>query len=133
MYVSKEKRGMLAKTAMIIDDDVDFSTLLTNFLERRKIHVLTVHTLAEAEDYLSYLKPTIVFLDNSFPEGLGINFIHCIKEVDPQIKVIMMTGDTADWIYEKAVAEGIDYFLQKPLNFQKINAVLDELNVEKIS
>lgn len=124
---------MLAKTAMIIDDDVDFSTLLTNFLERRKIHVLTVHTLAEAEDYLGYLKPTIIFLDNSFPEGLGVNFIHCIKEIDPKIKVIMMTGDTASWIHDKAVAEGIDYFLQKPLNFQKINSVLDELNVEKIS
>jgi DNA-binding NtrC family response regulator len=124
---------MLVKTAMIIDDDVDFSTLLTNFLERRKIHVLTVHSLTEAEDYLSYLKPTIIFLDNSFPEGLGINFIHCIKEVDASIKVIMMTGDTASWIHEKAIQEGIDYFLNKPLNIQMIESVLDELNVEKIS
>jgi DNA-binding NtrC family response regulator len=122
---------MRAKTAMIIDDDIDFSNLLTNILEKRKIHVLTVHSLTEAEEYLSYLKPTIVFLDNSFPEGLGINFIHCIKEVDADIKVIMMTGDTANWIHEKAVEEGIDFFLNKPLNIHMIDAVLDELNFEK--
>lgn len=122
---------MRAKTAMIIDDDIDFSNLLTTILEKRKIHVLAVHTLREAEDYLGYLKPTIIFLDNSFPEGLGINFIHCIKEVDTEIKVIMMTGDTANWIHEKAIQEGIDFFLQKPMNIQKIDAVLDELKLEK--
>jgi two-component system, response regulator YcbB len=122
---------MRAKTAMIIDDDIDFSNLLMNILEKRKIHVLTVHSLTEAEDYLRYLKPTIVFLDNSFPEGLGINFIHCIKEVDADIKVIMMTGDTATWIHEKAVEEGIDFFLNKPLNIHMIDAVLDELKFEK--
>ena len=65
---------MRAKTAMIIDDDIDFTSLLANILEKRKIHVLTVYTLNEAEDYLAYLKPTVIFLDNSFPEGLGINF-----------------------------------------------------------
>jgi two-component SAPR family response regulator len=122
---------MLAKTAMIIDDDIDFTKLLGNILERRKVHVLSVHTLTDAEDYLHYLKPTIIFLDNSFPEGLGINFIHCIKEVDPDIKIIMMTADTASWIHEKAVAEGIDYFLPKPLTIQTINQVLDELKFEK--
>jgi DNA-binding NtrC family response regulator len=126
-----KRQAMRAKTAMIIDDDIDFTTLLTNILEKRKIHVLTVHSLAEAEDYLSYLKPTIVFLDNSFPEGLGINFIHCIKEVDAAIKVVMMTGDTAAWIHDKAVEEGIDFFLNKPLNIHMIDAVLDELKFEK--
>jgi DNA-binding NtrC family response regulator len=126
-----KRQAMRAKTAMIIDDDIDFTTLLTNILEKRKIHVLTVHSLTEAEDYLSYLKPTIVFLDNSFPEGLGINFIHCIKEVDPAIKVIMMTGDTATWIHDKAVEEGIDIFLNKPLSIPMIDAVLDELKLEK--
>jgi DNA-binding NtrC family response regulator len=126
-----KRKAMRAKTAMIIDDDIDFSGLLTNILEKRKIHVLTVHSLSEAEDYLSYLKPTIVFLDNSFPEGLGINFIHCIKEVDADIKVIMMTGDTATWIHEKAIEEGIDFFLTKPLNIHMIDAVLDELKFEK--
>ena len=30
-----------------------------------------VHTLQEAEDCLAYLKPNVIFLDNSFPDGLG--------------------------------------------------------------
>ena len=123
---------MSVQTAMIIDDDVDFTLLLSNILEQRRIHVMALHTLQEADDYLSYLKPMVVFLDNSFPEGLGINFISRIKAADNQIKIIMMTGDSAVWIHEKAIEEGIDYFLQKPVSRQAINGVLDELKFRKV-
>lgn len=127
----EEINHVKVQTAMIIDDDVDFSKLLTVVLEKRKIHVLAVHNLQEAEDYLAYLKPSVIFLDNSFPEGLGINFIPIIKSTDPSIRTIMMTGDTAPWIHDKAVEEGIDYFLAKPLDKKTIDRVLDELNFTK--
>ena len=119
------------QTAMIIDDDRDLSQLLATILEARKIHVLITQTLAEAEKYLTYLKPTVVFLDNSFPEGLGINFIRNIKSADEEIKIIMMTGDSSLWIEEKAKAEGINYFLKKPFSKNLIDFVLDKLKFRK--
>jgi len=118
---------------MIIDDDIDFSELLTLTLEKRKIHVLSVHTMQEAENYLAYLRPGVVFLDNSFPEGLGINFIRDIKSHDPNIRVVMLTGDRAQWIHEKAIEEGVDYFLEKPVNITLLNTVLDDLKFKKVA
>ncbi len=123
--------GMLAKTAMIIDDDEDLGSLLTSMLEARKILALSVHTLHEAEEYLSYMKPTVVFLDNSFPEGLGINFIRNIHLADEEIKIIMMTADSAKWIEEKARAEGINYFLRKPFDKEVIDSILDQLELSR--
>jgi CheY-like chemotaxis protein len=123
--------GVRVQTAMIIDDDVDFCKLMIAILEKRRIHVLAVHTLQEAEDYLTYLKPSVIFLDNSFPEGLGINFISLIKTADPNIKTVMMTGDTASWIRQKALDEGVDYFLAKPLSRAMIDKLLDELKFVK--
>jgi len=119
------------KTAMIIDDDPDLSELLAAILETRNIHVLKVQTLQEAEDYLEYLKPTVIFLDNSFPEGLGVNFIRNIKSADDEIKIIMMTGDSAGWIKQKAFDEGINYFMNKPLNKKMIDGVLDNLKLNR--
>jgi DNA-binding response OmpR family regulator len=121
----------LIQTAMIIDDDVDLSQLLASILETRKIHALTVHTLQEAEDYLAYMKPSVIFLDNSFPEGLGINFIRNIKLADDEIKIIMMTADSALWIEQKAFDEGINYFLKKPFSKQIIDRVLDKLKFRR--
>lgn len=120
--------GVPVQTAMIIDDDVDLSQLLTIILENRKIYSMMVHSLPEAQEYLTYLKPTVIFLDNSFPEGLGVNFIRNIKSVDEEIKIVMMTADTNDWIEKKASDEGVNYFLKKPLSIQVINGVLDEMN-----
>ena len=119
------------QTAMIIDDDVDLSHILAKLLENRKIHALEVNSLPEAEEYLEYMKPTVIFLDNSFPEGLGVNFIRNIKSADEEIKIIMMTADTDAWVKEKASAEGVNYFLKKPFSSKVIEAVLDELNFRK--
>jgi len=116
------------QTAMIIDDDVDLSRVLASILESRKIHTMTVHSLPEAEKFLTYLKPTVIFLDNSFPSGLGVNFIHQIKSADKEIKIVMITADTTSWIEQKAVEEGVNYFLKKPLSTALINSVLDEMN-----
>jgi DNA-binding NtrC family response regulator len=123
--------GMLAKTAMIIDDDEDLAGLLTSMLEARKILALPVHSLDEAEEYLSYMKPNVIFLDNSFPEGLGINFIRTIHMADEEIKIIMMTADSASWIEEKAKEEGINYFLRKPFSKETIDTILDRLDLAR--
>ncbi len=119
------------QSAMIIDDDADLGELLATILETRKIYALTVHTLREAEECLAYMKPSVIFLDNSFPEGLGINFIRNIKSADTEIKIIMMTSDTSLWIRQKALAEGISYFLEKPFSKEIINRVLDKLKMKK--
>lgn len=119
---------MGVQTAMIIDDDVDLGQLMTAMLEKRKIHTMAIHSLDEAAKYLTYLKPTVIFLDNSFPEGLGVNFIQEIKSADAEIKVIMMTADSDEWLEEKAKENGAVRFLKKPLSLDVINSVLDELN-----
>ena len=124
--------GVLLKTAMIIDDDEDLGQLLSNILGNRKINTLTVNSLPEAEKYLNYLKPTVVFLDNNFPEGLGVNFIHHIKSADEDIKIVMMTADTNPLIEEKATKEGVNYFIKKPISTATIDNILDDLNLRKV-
>lgn len=130
-FVKPDPMGMPVQTAMIIDDDADLVCLLENILKDRKILVLSVNSLHEAEDCLGYLKPTVIFLDNSFPDGLGVNFIRNIKSSDEEIKIIMMTADNALWIREKAIEEGINYFLRKPFSRKSIDTVLDKLNFRK--
>lgn len=123
--------GISVQTAMIIDDDPDLGMLMTSTLEHRKIHTMAVHSLPEAAEYLTYLKPTIIFLDNSFPEGLGINFIQDIKEADKEIKIVMMTADADKWIEDKARAEGVVGFLKKPFSSKTLNNILDKLNFRR--
>ena len=131
LYFKRHVMGALIQTAMIIDDDEDLSQILTMILESKKIHTMSVHSLSEARDCLTYLKPSVIFLDNSFPDGLGINFIQTIKSADEEIKIIMMTADTSRWIEEKAKSEGINFFLKKPFDKHIIDDVLDKLKFRR--
>jgi DNA-binding response OmpR family regulator len=131
MIFKQPMMGVHVQTAMIIDDDADLGDLLTLILEKRKIHTLAVHSLSEAEECLACMKPTVIFLDNSFPDGLGVNFIEHIRSADEEIKIIMLTADTASWIREKAMEQGINYFLEKPVTPGTIDFVLDKLDIRK--
>ena len=131
MIIKLVQMSVGAQTAMIIDDDEDMNYLLAGILKTRKIHTLSVHSLEEAEEYLTYLKPSVIFLDNNFPEGLGVNFISNIHSVDKEIKIIMITADPSTWIKEKAWDQGINYFLEKPFSKQVIDRVLDKVGLRK--
>jgi DNA-binding NtrC family response regulator len=118
-----------APIAMIIDDDDDLTYLLENILKTRNINVLSVHSLHEAQDCLAYSKPSVVFLDNSFPDGIGLNFIGNIKSTWSDTPIIMMTSDPSTWVRKKAMEEGAQYFLEKPFNKRTIDQLLDRVNL----
>jgi DNA-binding NtrC family response regulator len=122
--------GNPVQTAMIIDDDEDLCRILATMLESRKILAMPITSLQEAEECLTYMKPTVIFLDNSFPDGLGVNFIRNIHSADEEIKIVMMTADSATWIEQKAQAEGINYFLKKPFSQKLLDKVLEKLLVK---
>ena len=117
--------------AMIIDDDEDLTYLLENILKTRNMKVLSVHSLHDAQDRLSHSRPKVVFLDNRFPDGIGVDFIGNIKSTWNDTLIIMMTSDSSAWVRKKAMEEGADYFLEKPFDKTTIDQLLDQVNLNK--
>ncbi len=95
------------------------------------MNVLSVHSLHEAENCLAHSKPNVIFLDNCFPDGIGVNFISNIKSTGDDIQIIMMTSDPSAWIKEKAMEEGAHYFIEKPFSRTTIDQVLDQMTLKK--
>ena len=116
--------------AMIVDDDDDLTYLLENILKTKNIKVLCAHNLHDAQDCLAGSRPDVVFLDNGFPDGVGVNFIRNIKSAGKDIKIIMMTSDPSGWLRKKAMEEGANYFIQKPFSKTTIDQLLDEVNLD---
>jgi len=118
-----------APIAMIVDDDDDLTYLLENILKTRNIKVLSAHSLRDARECLASSTPDVVFLDNSFPDGIGVNFIGNIKSTGNNIQIIMMTSDTSAWVRKRAMEEGAHYFLEKPFSKTTIDQLLDQVNL----
>jgi DNA-binding NtrC family response regulator len=114
---------------MIVDDDDDLTYLLENILKTRNIEVMSVHSLRDARECLASSRPDMIFLDNSFPDGMGLNFISSIKSKGDDIQIIMMTSDASAWVRRKAMEEGAHYFLEKPFNKKIIDQLLDRVHL----
>ncbi|HKP32761.1 MAG TPA: response regulator [Chitinophagaceae bacterium] len=59
------------KKVLIIDDETDFCLLLRAYLSRLKYDVYCSNTLSDGVEEAKKIDPSIIFLDNNLPDGLG--------------------------------------------------------------
>jgi DNA-binding response OmpR family regulator len=110
---------------LIVDDEGDICYLLKNALKGSNYEPDHVNTLAQAEIFLKEEKPAVLFLDNRLPDGWGINSIRNIKSLYPNIKIIVITGETSANDKKRALENGASIFIEKPFTKQQI---LDAVN-----
>ena len=113
--------------ALIIDDETDICYLLGNVLKKRDIQSKFVNTLKEAANILESNDPEIIFLDNHLPDGLGVNFIGFIKRFHPKTKIIMITAHDTIVDKQKAINEGVDFFIGKPFTKETVNNIMENM------
>ena len=84
----------MTKSVIVIDDDEDTVRLFSEFLEENKIHVTGKgYNGKMAVDLFQEKKPDCVLIDIMMPNGSGFYAINKIKELDPEAKIIAVTGD----------------------------------------
>jgi two-component system chemotaxis response regulator CheY len=85
----------LNKSVIVIDDDEDTVRLFSEFLEENKIHVVGKgYDGKTAVELYQEKKPDCVLIDMMMPNGSGIYAIKKIREMDSEVKIIAVTGDS---------------------------------------
>lgn len=124
-YCTFENIRALCMKALIIDDELDICYLLSGILKKQHFSTRYVNSLADAEIALQTDAPSLIFLDNHLPDGLGIDFIQFIKSRYPLTKIIMITAHDSPAEYKKAYAEGVDFFIPKPFTKENIHSAIN--------
>lgn len=113
--------------ALIIDDEKDVCYLLMAILKQKNLYSACVNRIADAPGALEKEEPSIVFLDNQLPDGLGIEFIDYIKKTHPAVKIVMITAHDSTEDKRNALNKGADLFLGKPFSRDAIGEAVDHL------
>ncbi len=92
-----------------------------------------VEVVGQAEDGLEAVSlvrdyfPDLVLLDLNMPRMNGIDAIHKIKEISPQIKVIILTiHDDEEYVY-KVTSAGAEGFIQKDITSEELEEAIHEV------
>jgi two-component system nitrogen regulation response regulator NtrX len=112
---------MPGPTVLIIDDEESIRKTLAGVLSDEGYETATAASGQEGLDILQEALPSIVMLDISMEPGIdGIETLRRIKEMRPELPVIMITGHGEIETAVKTIKMGAYDFIQKPLALEQV-------------
>ncbi len=102
------------------DDEIDLLRPYILFLEDKGMEVVTVCSGQDAIDCCKEQNFDIIFLDENMPGLSGLETLSIIKELDPNVPVVMITKSEEESIMNQAIGSKIADYLIKPVNPNQI-------------
>lgn len=118
------------KSALIIDDDPDFSFLVKAILEAKGMGVDTVESISEANAFLDKEVPNIIILDMELKGEYGTDFLkqRSADAILSKIPVIVCSSQSHTAVVKAAIRFGADDYLLKPIKqtwlIQRVRKIL---------
>jgi DNA-binding NtrC family response regulator len=106
----------MAYRILILDDDTDFNSLLTDIFEQADYLVTSLEDPHKAVDVFENQDFDLVVTDHKMPEMTGAEFAKIIKKMKPEVPVIMVSGYLENDTIRELIGEGVGGVFLKPLN-----------------
>lgn len=102
------------------DDEIELLKPHVFFLEDKGYEIVTVNSGQDAIDYCLSQSFDLVFLDENMPGLTGLQTLVKIKEMNPNLPIIMITKSEDEGIMTDAIGKKIADYLIKPVNPNQI-------------
>jgi CheY-like chemotaxis protein len=120
-----------SKSILVLDDDLDIIVIIKSVLQKGGFvvfgftdpYLALEHFKINANDY------GLVISDVRMPGMNGFEFISRVKELRPDIKIILMTAfEINDIKNSKLLPAGIriDAYIQKPISIQALTSLIEK-------
>ena len=112
------------KLILIAEDDVSIRTVLSTELESKYDLKLT-DNCAQLWNWVSDGLGDLIILDVMMPDENGLELIPKIKEIRPDLKIIVISAQNTILTAMQAVEKGAYEYLAKPFDLIELNKVID--------
>ena len=113
------------KTILVVEDEESSRFLFEKTLKKTRAHVLYVNNGAAAINLLKGKSDIdVVLMDIRLPVMDGFAATHLIKELNPELPVIIQTAYDISAAREEAGRSGCDDFITKPIHTDALLSIL---------
>jgi len=116
---------------LIVDDQIEIGNAVTGLLSNLGFNVGSVGSGKNALQELRNGKYTFLITDINMPELNGIELIKMVKQENPDINIIAMTGYENDYTYMDVINAGANDFIVKPFKVDEIEAKINRILIER--
>lgn len=110
---------------LVVDDNEEFCQNMKDIVELQGYEVLTAHDGFQALELVRQDGLDLVLLDVRMPVMNGVATFKGIRQIAPQLPVVMVTAYAVEECVREALREGAFGFLKKPLDFELLFAVIE--------
>jgi len=131
MLDNKENKNLI----LIAEDDSSIRTILSSELEKNYALKLT-DSCSQLWKWVSNGIGNLIILDVVMPDENGIELIPKIKEIRPDLKIIVISAQNTLLTAMQAIEKGAYEYLPKPFDLEELNKIIeralsDENSAEK--
>jgi len=105
---------------LLVDDDRDFTEALVPALERRGVRVSAPPSGAQALEEVALRRFDVAIVDVRMPDIDGLTLLRQLREVDPRLEVIVLTGHPSIDDVRRGLQEGAFDYLTKPQRVEDV-------------
>jgi DNA-binding NtrC family response regulator len=116
---------------LFVDDDNDILMMVEQYLQMQGYDVTTVNSGLKALDLIREEEVQIIFSDYKMPEFNGLELLAAVKQFNPMIEVIIVTGYGSMESAVQAMKFGCYDYLQKPFKLEHLKLIIDRIIEEK--
>jgi len=128
----KKKNDTLMKV-LIVDDDEFMQDLLTRYLRRLSYDVVTAGSGERALEYGMHIDFDLALVDILLGKMNGIEVVAKLKNMQPDLIFILMTGHPTLETALQAIEKGVNDYLIKPFKLEQLGDVIDKCQKSKAS
>lgn len=122
----------MAEKVLLVDDEQEFLEIMS---ERMKDRGMDVSTAGTAEQALSLIeKETFdaIVMDFQMPGMDGISALKAMKNLKPELQIILLTGYATVEKTVEAMKVGATDFVEKPADLEKLSEKIKKAKAEKM-
>jgi CheY-like chemotaxis protein len=115
------------KTILVVEDYEDTRILMRYLLENLGYQVLEAENGWKAVESVKKQVPDLILMDMALPSVDGISATKLIRQFEETSKtpIIAFTA-SGQYVYQQAIDAGCNALLDKPIDTEKLQAMLDE-------
>jgi len=117
---------------LLVDDEQEFTEVLSERMRSRGLQVVTADSGPSALEKAEHESFDAIILDIKMPGMDGIETLRRLRKINPNLQVIMLTGQATVKAGIEATRLGALDFLEKPADLRQILEKVDQAKTNKM-
>ncbi len=118
---------MSRNKVLVVDDESGVRFGIRDFLEQHGYEIEEAESCQDAQHLFRTSRPDIVIADYMLPDGTALDLLPRLKEIDAGIPLLVLTAHGSIDLAVRAIKEGAEQFLTKPLELPTLLVILQRL------